>query len=210
MALLPEIPLVVSVAVPIWSAIMLTVIGVVASALVSAAMVIAVAQHYTGRKVEVGECLYRAWSRVLSLLIVYVLLFLALAVATLLALIVIGIPLLFYLLVIWFFAGQAIMMERMRPIDALRRSRALVRGSWWRVFGIGVVFVLVLLGLTIVVSIPAVLIGLAQPILGSIIGVLANALVLPIVAVGATLVYLDLRVRKEGYTLEAMASELGR
>ena len=210
MALLAQAPLLGSVAGPGWSDIVLSVIGVFATIFVSAAMVVAVAQHYTGRRIDVGECFYRAWSRVISLLVAYVLLFLALVVALILVFIVIGIPLLFCLLVNWFFVGQAIMMERMHPIDALRRSQALVKGSWWRVFGIGAVFVLVLFGLAIFVSIPAVLLGLARAPLGSILGVLANALVLPVAAVGTTLVYLDLRVRKEGYTLEAMASELGR
>ena len=203
MALLPEVPLLLSVAGPIWLVVVLSVIGVVASVLVGAAMVIAVAQHYTGRKVDVGECLYRAWSRVLTLLVTYILIFVALVV---LALTIIGIPVFFYLLVSWFFA---IMMEGRPPMDALRRSRALVRGSWWRLFGIGVVFLLVLIGLSIVVSIPAGLVGLSQTTVGSMLAVLANALVFPVAAVGATLVYLDLRVRKERYTLDEMASELG-
>ena len=209
MALLPEVPLLVSIAGPTWLFVVLSVIGAVASVLVGAAMVIAVAQHYTGREVEVGKCLYRAWSRVLSLLFAYILYFAALAVAVALAFIIIGIPLFFYLLVSWVFAAQAIMMEDRPPMDALRRSRALVRGSWWRVFGIGAVFLLVLIGLAIVVSIPAGLVGLSQATVGSVLAVLANALVFPVGAVGATLVYLDLRVRKERYTLDEMASELG-
>ena len=212
MAFLPQVPLLLSVTVAgsTWPTIVLSVIGFVAWVLVGSAMVIAVAQHYTGREVDIGECLYRAWSRVLSLLVAYIPLFLALAVALALAFIIIGIPLFFYLLVSWIFAGPAIMIEGRPPIDALRRSHALVKGSWWRVFGIVVVFALVLFGLAIVVSIPAaILINLSQATLGNLLGVLANALVLPVAAVGATLVYLDLRVRKERYTLDEMASELG-
>ena len=71
---------------PTWLFIVLSVIGVVVSVLVGAAMVIAVVQHYTGQRVDVGECLYRAWSRVLSLLVTYILLFLALALLSLAAL----------------------------------------------------------------------------------------------------------------------------
>jgi hypothetical protein len=35
----------------------------------------------------------------------------------------------------WFaLAGPVVKLERRRPLDAMRRSRALVRGSFWRVF----------------------------------------------------------------------------
>lgn len=43
------------------------------------------------------------------------------------------------------------------------------------------------------------------PIVGDIIG---SILPTPVAIVGATLLYYDLRVRKEGYSLEALAEEL--
>ncbi|GAH25482.1 unnamed protein product, partial [marine sediment metagenome] len=44
------------------------------------------------------------------------------------------------------------------------------------------------------------------PVVGEIIGAI---LITPIAITGATLLYYDLRVRREGYNLEKMASELG-
>ena len=84
------------------------------------------------------------------------------------------------------------------------------RGSWWRVFGIGVVFVLIEFGLLMVSLIAASILASLIPAMGDILNTGVGALLFPINAVGATLVYLDLRVRKEGYTLEEMASEIGR
>jgi uncharacterized protein (DUF697 family) len=55
----------------------------------------------------------------------------------------------------------------------------------------------------IAVAINAIL-GLI-PVVGEIIG---SILVAPIVITSATLLYYDLRVRKEGYSLEALAEEL--
>ena len=97
------------------------------------------------------------------------------------------------------------MIEGKGSIAALGRSMELVRGSWWRVFGIGVVFALILLATSKVVSElgDIILIGLIVP-------AVATVLVLPILLIGRTLVYLDLRVRKEGYTLDALASEVRR
>ena len=41
-----------------------------------------------------------------------------------------------YLLIRWFFVAQCVVIEDKRGFDALARSGQLVRGNWWRVFGI--------------------------------------------------------------------------
>ena len=61
----------------------------------------------------------------------------AVSAAVLLSFVVIGIPLLIFILVAWFFYVQAVMVEGKRPMDALARSWDLVRGNWLRVLGIG-------------------------------------------------------------------------
>jgi hypothetical protein len=45
-----------------------------------------------------------------------------------------------YLVVALYFSAQAVVAEVRSPVEALRRSRELVRDQWWRVFAIGVVF----------------------------------------------------------------------
>ena len=92
---------------------------------------------------------------------------------------------------------------------ALGRSRGLVQGSWWRVFGIGIVFVVVLILATFIASIPGLILGMANDTLGGLLVTMGSVFVAPIGYVGATLVYFDLRVRKEGYNVETLASEVG-
>ena len=43
---------------------------------------------------------------------------------------------------------------------------------------------------------------------GQAVSTIWSTLLTPILHIGATLVYFDLRVRKEGYTLETMAAEV--
>jgi hypothetical protein len=104
----------------------------------------------------------------------------------------------FYISIIWQFALPAALLEGCNPIAALSRSYQLVRGSWWRVFGIIAVLWLMVLGIDVVASfIP-------------LIGRFASAIfVPPITFISSALLYFDLRVRKEGYNLDALANELG-
>ncbi len=130
--------------------------------------------------------------------------------AGMLMIVIIGIPLFFYLLVALFFYTPAIMLEGKDIIGSLGRSRQLVAGSWWRIFGIGIVFVLLLLGLSVTASIPGIIFSFISPYLASIYSAVVNILLFPIVIIGMILVYIDLRVRKEGYTLTQMVYEVDR
>jgi hypothetical protein len=105
-----------------------------------------------------------------------------------------------YLGVALYFSAQAVVAEDRSPVDALRRSRDLVRGQWWRVFGIGIVF-------SVMIGVLSALIaaGLnfaadgadsqALALLGSMIG---DVFTIAFTALAATLVFFDLRVRQEG------------
>ena len=205
-AFIPQVPLLISLATPILLSVMFTLIGVVVYVLASAATVNAVAQRYLGQGIDVGRCFSLAWARVVSLIIAFLIFALALVGSAILAFVLIGIPLVFYVLVVWFFFDQAIIIEGRGPTEALRRSQALVRGSWWRVFGIVVVFVVLVFAAALAGTVP----GLILPDASTVFGVVVNTVLFPILPIGATLLYFDLRVRKEGYTLDAMASEVGR
>jgi hypothetical protein len=209
-AFLGQVPAVVAILTPELLSAALSLIGTFTSLLAGLALIHAVMQQYTGsRQVDVGECFSRALNRFIIALAAIIIFILVLIGSTILMIILVGIPILFYMLVIWFFHQQAIIVEHRGPIEALGRSRELVKGTWWRVFGIGTVFVLLLLAL----SLPGVIVGLVFGIfndaLGSLVITLTNLLVLPLLSVSATVVYIDLRVRKEGYDLETMAAELG-
>ena len=206
--LLAHIPFIVQALVPhLALSVVLFVAGGFLYVLAAGATVCVVASQYLGREVNVGGCYLRAWNRARSLWASAIVLVLALA---LLIVTVVGIPLFFYLLVSWYFYTQAIMLEGHRgPRDAPARSHRLVRGTWWRVFGIGIGFFALLVVTNIVASIPGIIVSTFNPISGTLLVSIAGAVVTPIGYIGATVVYCDLRARKEGYTLERMASESG-
>ena len=187
----------------------LLVASFLVSILAGAASTWGVARQYTGLSVDVLECYRRAWYRVLSLVAAFLIVGLVLLGAGILSVIVIGLPIFLYVLVIWFFAEQAVMIEGMGPLRAVGRSRELVKGFWWRLFGIGIVYVIMIIGLVIAALIPVGILSVGLLSSGGeglefaidILASVAVALIWPVFTIGRTLVYLDLRVRTEGYTV---------
>jgi hypothetical protein len=122
-------------------------------------------------------------------------------------------PLGIWILVGFAVATPALLEERIGPIDALSRSWDLVRGNWWRVFGILIVTRLLIgvvtYALSLLFVIPAFLVpGLSDVVRGSILLLSTQALtavVNPVFGIVVTLLYFDLRVRKEAIDLEQMA-----
>jgi len=125
-------------------------------------------------------------------------------------------------LTIWFtimfrMAGPAVVLEREGPVRALKRSWRLIRGSFWRVFGItglaGLIVVVTAGVLQIPFSVAAALTGSGNSVLpgtgGTVAGILisavggvvAGAVARPISAGVAVLLYVDLRMRREGLDL---------
>ena len=175
----------------------------------SAASVMAVGQHYAGVRIDIGYCLRRAWYRIASLTAGYVVVALALVGAGVLILVLIGIPLFFYLLVVWFFFVECIVLERRKPMDSLWRSRDLVQGSFWRVFLIGLVYTLIAVGISVLAGLADALLSQVSPILSSLVVTGVSALITPFLWIGRTLVYFDLRARKERYSIDDLVSETG-
>ena len=172
-------------------------IGVIASpigsALVWGAVVAFVRHREEGEEAGWRED-YRAilavlWRVVGAQLLVDVLL-------VLMVIIVIGIPFAAYFYVAWQFIQQEIIFEDRSVREALRGSHALVRGHWLRT--LAVVLILSLIGVVAGPIVGFVLIFLnLSPVLVNLIGSLIFALVLPYVALGRTLLYLDLCARNE-------------
>ena len=179
------------------------------STVLSAASVAAVGQYYVDGRIDPGYCFRRAWYRIASLSAAYVVLALALVGAGVLMFVLVGIPLFFYLLVVWFFFVECIVLERKKPLDSLWRSRDLVQGNFWRVFLIGLVYTLLAVGVTFVTGLADLLLSQISPILSSAFLVAVSALITPFLWIGRTLVYYDLRVRKEQYTIDQLAADLG-
>ncbi len=206
-AVVPEVFFLLGALAPLPASILFVIIGAVVSIFAAAASAYAVRQRYLGRDIDAAASYSRALNRAVPLIVALFILFAVLILCALLSLILIGIPLFFFFLVSWFFVDQVIMLENKEAGDAFRRSRTLVQGSWWRVFGIGVVYVAILIGLSLVGLIPISLFSIDAASVGQAVSTIWSTLLTPILHIGATLVYFDLRVRKEQFDLSQMAAE---
>jgi len=117
-----------------------------------------------------------------------------------------------WLYVAWAFAMPALLVEGLRGRKALRRSFELVQGRWWRTFGV-IVVGFILAGIISTVVQGAFLIGIVVGadndalvlVLATIAGIVGAAVSTPFQAALLTVLYFDLRVRKEGFDLELLA-----
>lgn len=114
-------------------------------------------------------------------------------------------------------AIPALLSEGVRGSKALGRSRGLVKGHWWRAFG--VVVLGYLLSSILGGAIEGLVVGLSTVQTGeaSVVGVVVNIvsgtisslLTTPFVAAFVTVLYFDLRVRKEAFDLQLLAQRIG-
>lgn len=127
-----------------------------------------------------------------------------------------GLALWLILLVVVFvpfvYAAPVIVLERVGPIAALRRSLRLVRGAFWRTLGVLLLAGLITTIVSVVLLVPVGIIGgLAGFATGgeagaglallvtTILGVLVQAVAQPFSAGVNALLYVDRRLRTEGY-----------
>ena len=186
-------------------------LGFLAGVLANAATTYIVAGKYLGYTGTIASG-YAAAIRVGTSLLGSTLIYAAaVSAAVLLSFVVIGIPLLVFILVAWFFYVQAVMIEGKRPMDALARSWGLVRGSWLRVLGIGVVYVSITVVAVFAASLPGLLVSGEgdTTVVGNLLTMAGAAVIAPFTYVGTVVVYLDLRARKEGFDVDSLAGDMG-
>ncbi|HEY4845241.1 MAG TPA: glycerophosphoryl diester phosphodiesterase membrane domain-containing protein [Candidatus Dormibacteraeota bacterium] len=128
---------------------------------------------------------------------------------------IITIPVVIWVLVRWAVATPALFAEGVGPIKALGRSWSLVRDNWWRTVGI-LIIVAIMVSLiqsalgVLFTGVAAVLPGIGEDLrsgLVTTVATLVNALVGAITPIAITMLYLDLRVRKEGLDLDQLARQ---
>lgn len=226
------------------------IVYLLASAVVQAAVPVVLQEAVLGRPIGFGEVWRRAWSRVWSILGTVFLTGLIMAVPMALMvgavaglmiyavslgdedgvvpLMVVGFlgallvaPVAMWLYVRFSLAPTVVVFEQQRPVAALRRSVQLVRGSWWRVFGVWLLAVGLAAVIGYTIQMPFQMVGLlpgvfdpadmdADPSGGQILAVLGGVMLLsfisqmiaqlftaifPPLVVG--LLYVDLRMRTE-------------
>lgn len=149
---------------------------------------------------------------------------------------VIGIPFAIYFSMRWGLYSLPVLFEETTGRNALRRSTELVKGSWWRVFGIMLAISLIsfMIGFILQESFEFILslIGIAAPeapanfleqlqrlympissemgwfsySVRRLVSLSIAFITMPIGPIGSTLLYFDLRIRKEAYDIERQVS----
>lgn len=221
------------------------VVTLLASLLLTGILTVTVSRAVLGQQIGAGQAWALARPRVpallgvtgLVILIEVVVLALSVGPGVLLAVLgaptpavvvafVLGVPLALglamYLYVAFALAPPAVVLERATVVASLRRSRQLVKGAWWRTFGILLLVNVIAQFLANILSVPFVVLTLAAafltgggdglnpyailPLLVTALGtIVASAVTWPFTAVSTALIYVDRRIR-----LEALDIELAR
>ena len=229
--------LVALVGLVVIAAVLMVITIAVVVPLQTAAFTKAVADRFLGVQTSAGDC-YRFAVRRWGSLVLLGLIYLALSVAALVVLglvatllilllgkgggflsvlvVLVGLVAAVMVYVRLVVATPSLVLEGLHPWEAIRRSWNLTSGHAGRVFGVLLSLVLVelLIGLAlgIVVGFLVGLAGGATSATGTAVGDLSTLVVAvlaaPILASGLTLVYFDLRVRKEAFDLELLAQQI--
>ncbi|MEU6662736.1 oxidoreductase [Streptomyces sp. NPDC046821] len=238
----------------VWAVVM--VLFMVGMAFIQSACTVVLREAVLGRPARFGAVWRHAWSRTPSVLGVGLLMGLIAAVpaglvaayfvaifASLLGhsaapigllflLMLVVVPLALWIYVLFAFAPAAATLEEAGPVLALRRSARLVKGAWWRTFGIILLAGVIVFGISLAVRVPlqfamptptpsqfgtspdpAEVLRTMMPTLGLVmaLSMIANLVVQLVSAVFGPLVtsllYIDQRIRREGlaHTLELAA-----
>jgi hypothetical protein len=189
------------------------ILGWVGSTVASGACFRAIASAYLGERTGWKDSVVFVARRLHSLLWVTILS----GLVTILGIIACIIPGI-YLWVAFALAVPVLLMEDRRGWKALSRSRALVRGFWWRAFAIMAFGTI--LG-WIISSVIGGLFGGAAAFgtssdedIGAAVaqvigGTVAKLITTPFIAAFITVLYFDLRVRKEAFDLQLLAERIG-
>ena len=182
------------------------------SLVVTAAGTFVVSQDLLGRSINVGKAYSRVLDSLFPLLGVLIIFILG---SLILSTIAAGIGLMALIpgiaLYVWFcLAAPVVIIEREGGFGALKRSRVLVKGFFDKAFFLVVWLTLVEAFVVILVLSLPLLIG-SFPGFPSLLSFLSICLALPVNAfrvISTTMLYYDLRVRKEGYDRQLLAQEL--
>ena len=199
----------------------------------SAALVHAAARRYLAKEVTIGEAFRAGLSASFRLFIAGVLVFLAI-VALWAALLIVaaianqaivwvvavlgGMVATFYLACSWLVAPVIVVIEKMGPVAALGRAWRLSSGNRWRILGIQVL--LLILNLVLSILIGGLFGGLAAAgqsaptqfgtysVVQSLVNLASTIIWAPVQWIAFTVLYYDLRVRKEAFDLQLAAEAL--
>lgn len=205
----------------------------IVSFLVVAGLAYASALVYLDRDITAQDALQQAWRRFFFLLgsaVLWGLVVVGLFIT------IIGIPFSIYFSVRWGLYTLPVLFEATTARNALRRSTELVRGTWWRVFGIMLAVSVIAFMISFILEVSSgfilTLIGVAEieaatpwdmirrlfmPMPNEVgwfayairrfVSVMIAGLAMPIGVIGSALLYFDLRIRKEAFDIEMQVTD---
>ena len=142
-------------------------------------------------------------------------------------------PFSIYFAVRWGFVFEVLLLEKTNVRNAFKRSSELVRSTWWRVFGLLVLILLLSVAILYIFEISLGTIFILTEVAGgtdfkeliqwsvmeedlgssnlifyaimTCTDLILKTLIFPIWVIGIVLLYFDLRIRKEGFDIEIQA-----
>ena len=162
--------------------------------IINAAIVCATAMFYIKGKINIIECLSLPLGRAIVIIgsftlssVIFMVLFMT----------IIGIPIAIYLVISWSFIIYIATLESYNIRYTLKKSYLLIKGTWWRIFGIYLLLGFINTLITIVFNAIAIWLGF-----------IISIFIMPFISITYILLYFDIRIRKEQYNLEILKSEL--
>ena len=171
-------------------------------------MILGVVDVFLGRSPDFKTCMAEGIPRARALFAVSVMGFFAISLG-LMVLIVPG----YYLAVRWIFVGQVVVIEGLGAVASFRRSWQLSKGSWCYIFCTALIFYVVVIVAQFAWS--NLVVGgddinrSTLSFWGSLISALPGIVVVPVMSVLMTLMYLNMRIEKEGMNEDVLINDLG-
>lgn len=206
-------------------ALVLLIVNAIAATLQGAALVLIISNRFLDRTLKIGDAYKAAFTRLGALLIAQVWIFVRFVIALVVNAVILGVIaailhsaaiqlililasvcLYIYFGIAWIVTTQAIILDGTGGFAATGRSRMLVRGFWWKALGLALLLGIINLILTRLSN----SIGGADArgiILSSIITSIVGILFTPVQTTVYTLLFYDLKIRKEAFDLEALAQQ---
>jgi hypothetical protein len=177
-------------------------------AMALAATVYAVSEVYLGRDITIRDAYTKVRGRGLRILWMLIVLVMAMGIGFLLF-VVPGV-----LVAVWYaVAIPAAIVENLKTRAAFRRSQILTKGRRGSIFLMFVLFLLLNYVAFMLFGFPAAFLmglwpGVTTIVINNLATFISGAVAGPLLTIGLSLMYYDLRVRKEGFDLQLMLAAL--
>lgn len=181
--------------------VMVTITAVVVSmalaAILQAALVRAAIEDLNGKRPSIGDCIGTAFSLLLPVIGIAVLVSLGMMLGLIL-LIIPGI----ILWIRWSVAVPVLVQERLGVLGSMARSRDLTKGSRWALFGFWIILFIAAIAIQLALGKMVMVFGITA---GIVLGALVTAIVSMVTSIAPAVTYVELRQVKEGASVDELA-----